>query len=138
MGIGERVGRETTGGALGELASPEGLDRISTVVDATVTRSLEAALRAPAAVHGRRGGGPGLSLVDRLSRDSAAAIGAALSAELQAARSAPTGTARLRRAWGRRSGGISGSAVRGAGGELDELFPGCERAEIDAAASSSG
>ncbi len=126
--LAERLGRFTTEGALTELSSPEGLDRISAVVDATVTRSLEAALRSPPAAQGRRGGGPPRSLVDRMARDSATAFGAAFSDALQRALG-PDGRGPLAVSLGATVGQVSGSAVRGARGELDDLFPGCDVAD---------
>ncbi len=125
--VAERIGRYTAEGALSEFASPEGLERISTLVDATVTRSLEAALRTPA-VQGRRGGGPARSLVDRMARDSATAFGAAFSDALQRALG-PDGRGPLAVSLGATVGQVSGSAVRGARGELDDLFPGCDAAD---------
>ncbi len=139
----ERVGRETAGGALSQLASPEGLDRISTVVDATVTRSLEAALRAPPLVHGRGGRGPArsLSLVDRMAHDSAAAFGAAFSDELEHALG-PDGRGPLAMSLGATAAQVSGSAVQGVRGELDALLPRCEgedrRACVEAGVRSLG
>lgn len=119
--IAERLGRYTAEGALAELSSPEGLERISSVVDTTVTRSLEAALRSPR-VQGRgRGGGPAGSLVDRLARDSVAAF----SFELQRALG-PDGRGPLAASVGASVEQVSGAAVRGARSELGELFPGCE------------
>jgi hypothetical protein len=123
-----RVGRELTEGALTELASPEGIDRISTLVDAAVTRSLEAALRGPPAAQDRRGGPPARSFLDRMARDSATAFGAAFSDELQRALGAD-GRGPLALSLGATVGQVSGAAVRGARGELDDLFPACDLAD---------
>jgi hypothetical protein len=123
--IAEVLGRYTAEGALGELSSPRGLDRIATVVDATVTRSLEAALRSSTAAPGRGGGSPAPSLVDRMARDSAASFAAAFSDALQRALG-PDGRGPLAVSLGATVGQVSGSAVRGARGELDDLFPGCD------------
>jgi hypothetical protein len=123
--LASRVGRETTNGALAELSSPEGLASITSLVDATVTRSLEAALREPPGVQGRVGGRPGRSLVERMSRDSAAAFGAAFAEELRSALG-PDGRGPLATSLGATAAQVSGSAVQGVRGELDGLFPGCE------------
>jgi len=125
--LGERVGRDTANGALAGLASPDGLASIARVVDATVTRSLETALREPAAVHGGTGTGgvAGGSLIERVSHDSAAAFGAAFAEELQRALG-PDGRGPLAASLGATAAQVSGSVVQGARGELDGLFPGCE------------
>jgi hypothetical protein len=123
--FGVRVGRTTTEGALAELTSPEGLSSISTVVEAAVTHSLEAALRPPPAVQGRAGGPPVRSLLGRVSSDSAAAFAAAFAAELQRDLG-PDGRGPLAASLGATAAQISGSAVQGARGELPDLFPGCE------------
>jgi hypothetical protein len=119
--LAERVGRVTTESALAQLASPEGLSSIATVVDAAVTRSLEAALREPG-MQDRVGGRSGRSLVERMSRDSATAFAAALAEELQRALG-PDGRGPLAASLGATAAQISRSAVEGA--QLD-LFPGCE------------
>jgi hypothetical protein len=121
------VGRDTANGALAGLASPDGLASIARVVDATVTRSLEAALREPAAVRGGTGTGgvAGGSLIERMSHDSAAAFGAAFAEELQRALG-PDGRGPLAASLGATAAQVSGSVVQGARGELDGLFPGCE------------
>jgi hypothetical protein len=124
--LGERVGRDTANGALAGLASPEGLASIARVVDATVTRSLEAALREPAAFHGGTGTGgvAGRSLIERVSHDSAAAFGAAFAEELRR-ELGPDGRGPLATTLGATAAQVSGSAVQGARGELDAFFP-CE------------
>ena len=123
--IGVRVGRFTTEGALAELTSPEGLSSISTVVEAAVTHSLEAALRPPPAVQGRAGGPPVRSLLGRVSSDSAAAFAAAFAEELRRDLG-PDGRGPLAASLGATAAQISGAAVQGARGELPDLFPGCE------------
>lgn len=124
--LGERVGRDTTKGALDTLVSPEGIASISTLVEATVTRSLDAALREPHA-QGRVGGraGRSLSLLERASRDSAAAFGAAFSEELRR-ELGPDGRGPLATSLGATAAEVSGSAVQGVREGLDGLFPGCE------------
>jgi hypothetical protein len=94
-------------------------------VDATVRRSLEAALQEPAGVPGRAGGGPGRSLVERASRDSAAAFAAAFAEELRR-ELGPDGRGPLATTLGATAAQVSGGAVQGARGELDAFFPGCE------------
>jgi hypothetical protein len=125
--VAERLGHDTTDGALAALTAPEGLDRISAVVDTTVTRSLEALLRAPYGVEGRRVAGPGrsLSLVDRVAHDSALAFGTAFSGELERALG-PDGRGPLAESLSATAANVSGSAVQGAQGQLEGLFPGCE------------
>jgi hypothetical protein len=119
----ERLGRYATEGALAELTSPEGLASLATVVDASVTRSLEAALRAPH-VQGRGGALPARSLVARMAHESAAAFGAAFTEELQRALG-PDGRGPLARSMDATAARVSGSAAAGLRGELDDLFPGC-------------
>lgn len=126
--FGERVGRDTTRGALETLASPEGIASISAVMEATVTRSLDAALRAPQVqgrVGGRAGAGRSFSLLERASRDSAAAFGAAFSEELRR-ELGPDGRGPLATSLGATAAEVSGSAVQGVREGLDGLFPGCE------------
>jgi hypothetical protein len=123
--FGIRVGRTTTEGALAELTSPEGLSSVSTVVEAAVTHSLEAALRPPPSVQGRAGGPPVRSLLGRVSGDSAAAFAAAF-AEALRRDLGPDGRGPLAASLGATAAQISGAAVQGARGELPALFPGCE------------
>jgi hypothetical protein len=126
--LAQRVGRDTTQAALSELASPEGLSSIASIVDAAVARSLETVLRQDRSVQGRAGPYPGRSLVERMSGDSATAFGAAFSEELLRALG-PDGRGPLGASLGATAAQISGSAVQGARGELDGLFPGCEGAD---------
>jgi hypothetical protein len=124
--LAERVGRETTAAALKVLASPEGLERISAIVDTTVTRSMDSALRA--ASDAGRTGGPGRSLVDSMARDSASAFGAALSLSLERELErelGPDGRGPLAASLGATASRVSGSAVQGARSELGALFAGC-------------
>jgi hypothetical protein len=125
-GVGLRVGRETMEGALGTLSSPQGLERLATIMDATITRSLEAALRDPAAgLPGRRGGHPrALSFVGRIARDSGTAFGDAFALELRSALG-PDGRGPLAESLRATTAQVSGSAVAGARGELEDLFPAC-------------
>jgi hypothetical protein len=138
--VAERLGREATEGALGELTSPEGLASISRILEETFTRSMQAALRAPG-VRGRAGAGPGGSLVGRVSHDSAAAFGAGLSEELQRELGAD-GNGPLGASLGAVAAQVSSSAVQGARGELSGLLPECagpdRRACLEAGARSLG
>jgi hypothetical protein len=104
-------------------------------VDATVTRSLEAALRTPVGVPDWRARGPGRSLVARIARDSGASFGAAFSAELQRALGRD-GRGPLAMSLGTTVAQVSGSAVRGARGELGDLevLPPAARARTGARA----
>jgi hypothetical protein len=137
--LAERVGRETTDAALKVLASPEGLQRISAIVDATVTHSLDSVLRA--ASDADRTGGPGHSLVDSMARDSASAFGEALSLELERGLG-PDGRGPLAASLGATASHVSGSAVQGVRSELGDLFAGCggedRRACLEAEVRSLG
>jgi hypothetical protein len=118
--VADRIARETTQGALGELTSPRGLAQISTVMDTAVTRSLDAALRTgegPSGVASRL-------LLQRTARDLATASGAAFSAEIQRALG-PDGRGPLATSLGATAENVSGSVMRGAQGELGPLFPQC-------------
>lgn len=121
--LAERVGRETTEAALTALTSPQGLERISAIVDAAVSRSFDAALRAPASVSGRPGR-PGSSLVEWMARDSASAFGEALSLELERGLG-PDGRGPLAASLGATAARVSGSAVQGVRSELGDLLAGC-------------
>jgi hypothetical protein len=123
--FGGRVGRDMTEGGLAEIASPEGLTSVATVVDAAVTRAMEAALRGPD-VHGRYDGAPAArSLVDRMARDGAAAFATGFSEELQRALG-PDGRGPLAASVSGTVAQMSGAVMQGARGELDGLFEGCE------------
>jgi hypothetical protein len=123
--VGGRVGRDVTEGALAEIASPDGLASVAMVVDAAVTRSMEAALRGPEA-HGRYDGAPAArSLVERMSRDAAAAFATGFSEELERALG-PDGRGPLAASVNATVAHMSGAAMQGARGELGGLFEGCE------------
>jgi len=137
--LAERVGRETTDAALKVLASPEGLERISAIVDATVARSFDTALRAMS--DAGRAGGPGRSLVDSMARESASVFGEALSLELER-ELGPDGRGPLASSLGATASHVSGSAMHGARSELGDPFAGCQgedrRACLEAEVRSLG
>jgi hypothetical protein len=126
--IAEIVGTYTTKGALDRLSSPEGAEQLETLVARTVTRSLEAALRAPPGVQGRGGYAVPRSLVDRVAYDSATAVSSAISVQLERALG-PNGRGPLAASLGETAAQVSGSAVRGARDELGDFFPGCDVAD---------
>jgi len=127
--VAEIVGRYVVEGALDQLSTPEGMARLETLVDRSVTRSFEAALRAPPGVQGRRGGyAVPRSLVDRVAYDSATAVSSAISLQLERALG-PDGRGPLAASLGETAAQVSGSAVRGARDELGDFFPGCDVAD---------
>jgi hypothetical protein len=131
----ERIGRETTEGMLNQLTSPEGLASVSKVVDAAVTRSLEAALGGYGGP-GERRAGRAPSLVDRMARDSAAGFSAGFTEELRLA-FGPDGRGPLAESLSATAGEAARSAVRGVGGELGDLFPGCRGEDRQACAEAA-
>jgi hypothetical protein len=137
----ERIGRQTAEGFLDTFSSPDGLARISTIVDASVTRSLEAALRSPPGGGGSSGVGPARSIVGQVARESASAFGSAITLEL-ARGLGPDGRGPLATTIGATASQVSGSAVRGVRGELDDLLAGCgtedRRACVEAEVRSLG
>jgi hypothetical protein len=70
-------------------------------------------------------------LVERMSRDSAAALGAGLSDQL-VLELGPNGRGPLATSIGAAVAEASRSAVRGARGELEDMFAGCEGGDRDA------
>lgn len=121
----ERVGRETVDGALDELSSPEGLERMSVIIDAAVARAV-ATTAGTLSLGGPSGQGhaTSMSYVERMGRDSGSGFAAALSAELSRQLGAD-GSGPLATSLGFTAQHVSGSVVRGAEGELAALFPEC-------------
>ena len=68
--IAERVGRYTVDGALDELSSPEGIERMTVIVDAAVARALATTAEAPSLGGPGSGGPTSMSYVERMARDS--------------------------------------------------------------------
>jgi hypothetical protein len=147
--LAERVGQDTATGALSVLSSDQGLERLSKIVEVSVTRSFEAALRAPpSASPAQPGGGPGRvrgrvharSVVEQLASESASAASDALSIQLQRALG-PDGRGPLAESLSATAANVSGAAARGARGELNGLFLGCangDRACVEAGVRSLG
>jgi hypothetical protein len=122
--IAERVGRYTVDGALDELSSPEGIERMTVIVDAAVARALATTAGAPSLGGPGSGGPTSMSYVERMARDSASGFAAALSEELSR-QLGPDGSGPLSMSLGFTAHHVSGSVVRGAQGELAALFPEC-------------
>jgi hypothetical protein len=146
--LAQRVGHDTATGALDMLSSDEGLSQLSKIVETSVARSFEAALRVPhgsaaagpGLAHGRRGGPGPRSVVERIAGDSATAASAAMTLELQRALG-PDGHGPLADSLSATAEQVSGAAARGARTELGGLFPGCpqgDRACIEAGIQSFG
>jgi hypothetical protein len=123
--LAERVGRYTVRGALDELSSSEGLERVSVIIDAAVARAV-ASTAGTLSLGGPSGPGHAtrMSYVERMGRDSGSGFAAALSAELSR-QLGPDGSGPLAMSLGSTAQHVSGSIVRGAEGELAPLFPEC-------------
>jgi hypothetical protein len=126
----EVLGRFAVEGALNELTSEDGSDKLRRLIDAT-TRDFFAVALGPPAIAARTGGsattdtvGGGGSYVAQLSHVSAAAFGAAVSAEIRR-QLGQDGNGPLARSIGATAGRVSGSVVNGIDEELTAMFPGC-------------
>lgn len=115
--IAREIGQLTAVGALDTLSSPEGLERMSTIVDAAVAQAFQSGLNGEPAAAARaelRG------VADRAARDAALAFSAELRAQLGEDGRGPlgaslAGTARH----------ATSHAVAGVDDRLATLFPGC-------------
>jgi hypothetical protein len=132
------TGRYVVEGALTELTSEDGLAKLGQVTEATVTHLFEAALRSPPGAAGGPGafgptgsGAGGGSYLSRMAHMSAAAFGAAFSAEVER-QLGSDGRGPLSRSIGATARQVSSSVVSGIDAELSSMFPGCTGADRSA------